>query len=84
MYLNIAETGTGTGGANAGAIRYFNHDASRLSPTEAAGSPLSPASKKRGNARGVRPQTRQHAVTPRFDRPQSRRPLRARRRRLAP
>ncbi len=36
VYLNIAETGIGTYGANAGAIRYFNHDASRLSPTEAA------------------------------------------------
>jgi monofunctional biosynthetic peptidoglycan transglycosylase len=31
VYLNIAETGIGTYGANAGAIRYFN----RLSPTEA-------------------------------------------------
>lgn len=35
VYLNIAETGIGTYGANAGAIRYFHHDASRLSPTEA-------------------------------------------------
>ncbi len=36
VYLNIAETGIGTYGANAAAIRYFNHDATRLSPTEAA------------------------------------------------
>lgn len=36
VYLNIAETGIGTYGANAGAIRYFNHDASSLSPAEAA------------------------------------------------
>lgn len=36
VYLNIAETGIATYGANAGAMRYFNHDASRLSPTEAA------------------------------------------------
>lgn len=36
VYLNIAETGIGTYGANAGAMRYFRHDASRLSPTEAA------------------------------------------------
>ncbi|MDP1026013.1 monofunctional biosynthetic peptidoglycan transglycosylase [Sphingomonas sp. KR1UV-12] len=36
VYLNIAETGIGTYGANAGAMRYFGHDASRLSPTEAA------------------------------------------------
>ncbi|MEH3106095.1 MAG: monofunctional biosynthetic peptidoglycan transglycosylase [Sphingomonas fennica] len=36
VYLNIAETGIGTYGANAGAQRYFGHDASRLSATEAA------------------------------------------------
>ncbi len=36
VYLNVAETGIGTYGANAGAIRYFGHDASKLSPTEAA------------------------------------------------
>ena len=36
IYLNVAETGIGTYGANAGAMRYFRHDASRLSPTEAA------------------------------------------------
>jgi monofunctional biosynthetic peptidoglycan transglycosylase len=35
VYLNVAETGIGTYGANAGAIRYFGHDASRLSPAEA-------------------------------------------------
>lgn len=36
VYLNIAETGIGTYGANAGAMRYFRHDASRLSRAEAA------------------------------------------------
>ncbi|MEY3704478.1 MAG: hypothetical protein RLZZ561_2098 [Pseudomonadota bacterium] len=36
VYLNIAETGIGTYGANAGAQRYFNHDASTLSAQEAA------------------------------------------------
>jgi monofunctional biosynthetic peptidoglycan transglycosylase len=36
VYLNVAETGIGTYGANAGAMRYFDHDASRLSPSEAA------------------------------------------------
>lgn len=36
VYLNIAETGIGTFGANAGAMRYFRHDASQLSRTEAA------------------------------------------------
>jgi monofunctional glycosyltransferase len=36
VYLNIAETGIGTYGANAGAQRYFGHDANQLSPMEAA------------------------------------------------
>ncbi|XHR99387.1 monofunctional biosynthetic peptidoglycan transglycosylase [Sphingomonas sp. DBB INV C78] len=36
VYLNVAETGIGTYGANAGAQRYFKHDASKLSATEAA------------------------------------------------
>ena len=36
VYLNIAETGIATYGVNAGAIRYFHHDASRLSPAEAS------------------------------------------------
>ena len=35
VYLNIAETGIGTYGANAASMRYFGHDASHLSPTEA-------------------------------------------------
>ncbi len=35
VYLNIAETGIGTYGANAGSLRYFKHDASHLSTTEA-------------------------------------------------
>jgi len=35
VYLNLAETGIGTYGANAGSIRYFGHNASHLSPTEA-------------------------------------------------
>ena len=36
VYLNVAETGIGTYGVNAGAQRYFGHDATQLSPTEAA------------------------------------------------
>ncbi|RXR28790.1 monofunctional biosynthetic peptidoglycan transglycosylase [Sphingobium fluviale] len=36
VYLNVAETGIGTYGANAGAMRYFNHDASTLTRAEAA------------------------------------------------
>jgi monofunctional glycosyltransferase len=35
VYLNVAETGIGTYGANAGAQRYFGHDASHLTPLEA-------------------------------------------------
>jgi len=36
VYLNVAETGLGTYGANAGAMRYFRHDATRLTRAEAA------------------------------------------------
>lgn len=36
VYLNVAETGIGTYGVNAGAQRYFGHDASHLTPEEAA------------------------------------------------
>ena len=36
VYLNVAETGIGTYGANAGAQRYFNHGADQLSRQEAA------------------------------------------------
>jgi monofunctional biosynthetic peptidoglycan transglycosylase len=36
VYLNVAETGIGTYGVNAGAERYFRHDASDLSRQEAA------------------------------------------------
>lgn len=36
VYLNVAETGIGTYGAEAGAQRYFNHSAARLTQNEAA------------------------------------------------
>jgi monofunctional biosynthetic peptidoglycan transglycosylase len=36
VYLNVAETGIGTYGAEAGAQRYFNRSATRLTTTEAA------------------------------------------------
>jgi len=36
VYLNVAETGIGTYGANAGSQRYFGHDASAMSATESA------------------------------------------------
>jgi monofunctional biosynthetic peptidoglycan transglycosylase len=49
VYLNVAETGIGTYGANAGAQRYFGHDADALSATEAARiAAILPLPKKRG------------------------------------
>ena len=49
VYLNNAETGIGTYGVNAGSQRYFGHDASAMSPTEAARiAAVLPLPKKRG------------------------------------
>jgi monofunctional biosynthetic peptidoglycan transglycosylase len=49
IYLNNAETGLGTYGANAGSQRYFGHDASAMSATEAARiAAVLPLPKKRG------------------------------------
>ena len=49
VYLNVAETGIGTYGANAGSMRYFGHDASAMSPMEAARiAAVLPLPKKRG------------------------------------
>src|SRR5690348_1593949 len=49
VYLNLAETGIGTYGVNAGSERYFGHDASAMSPTEAARiAAILPLPKKRG------------------------------------
>jgi monofunctional biosynthetic peptidoglycan transglycosylase len=49
VYLNVAETGIGTYGVNAGAQRYFNHDSSALSRVEAARiAAVLPLPKKRG------------------------------------
>src|ERR1041384_6329613 len=36
VYLNLAETGIGTYGVNAGSQRYYGHDASAVGATEAA------------------------------------------------
>ena len=36
VYLNVAETGIGTYGVQAGAMRYFHHGAGRLTRAEAA------------------------------------------------
>jgi monofunctional biosynthetic peptidoglycan transglycosylase len=49
VYLNVAETGIGTYGVNAGAQRYFGHDASAMNRTEAARiAAVLPLPKKRG------------------------------------
>ena len=49
VYLNNAETGIGTYGVNAGSQRYFGHDASAMSRTEAARiAAVLPLPKKRG------------------------------------
>jgi len=49
VYLNLAETGIGTYGVNAGSQRYFGHDASAMSATEAARiAAVFPLPKKRG------------------------------------
>ncbi len=49
VYLNVAETGLGTYGVDAGARRYFGHDAGTLSTIEAARiAAILPLPKKRG------------------------------------
>lgn len=49
VYLNDAETGLGTYGVNAGSERYYGHDASAMSPVEAARiAAVLPLPKKRG------------------------------------
>ncbi len=49
VYLNVAETGIGTYGANAGSMRYFGHDASAMSGLEAARiAAILPLPKQRG------------------------------------
>ena len=60
VYLNVAETGIGTYGVEAGAQRYYNHSAARLSRVEAARIAAAlPSPKKRSvnNAKGF---TRRH------------------------
>ncbi len=49
VYLNLAETGIGTYGVNAGSQRYFGHDASAMSASEAARiAAILPLPKQRG------------------------------------
>ena len=63
VYLNVAETGIGTYGVEAGARRYFGHGADRLTEREAARiAAVLPLPKKRA---GVAPQgfTRRYGNT---------------------
>jgi monofunctional biosynthetic peptidoglycan transglycosylase len=63
VYLNVAETGIGTYGVEAGAQRYYRHSAARLSPVEAARIAAAlPSPRKRAvvNASGF---TRRHGDT---------------------
>lgn len=49
VYLNVAETGIATYGVNAGAQRYFKHDATQMTTTEVARiAAVLPLPKKRG------------------------------------
>jgi monofunctional glycosyltransferase len=63
VYLNIAETGIGTYGAEAGARRYFHHGASRLSPGEAAAIAAALPSPKTRGVVAPRGFTRRYAAT---------------------
>ena len=63
VYLNLAETGIGTYGVNAGSERYFGHDASAMSATRGGADRCraSPAEEARcGRAQGLHPPLRQH------------------------
>jgi monofunctional biosynthetic peptidoglycan transglycosylase len=53
VYLNVAETGIGTYGAEAGAQRYFGHSAARLSPDEASRMAAALPSPKKRAVKGV-------------------------------
>ena len=60
VYLNVAETGIGTYGAEAGAQRYFRKDASDLSSMEAARIAAALPSPKRRAVSGARGFTRRY------------------------
>lgn len=60
VYLNVAETGIGTYGVEAGSIRYYGHGADRMSPSEAGRlAAILPLPKKRA-AKAPRGFTRRH------------------------
>ena len=63
VYLNLAETGIGTYGVNAGSQRYFGHDASAMSPTRGGADRRGAAAAqeaRRGRAQGLHPPLRQY------------------------
>jgi monofunctional biosynthetic peptidoglycan transglycosylase len=60
VYLNVAETGIGTYGVEAGAQRYFNHSAARLTPVEAARIAAALPSPKKRAVVGATGFTRRH------------------------
>jgi monofunctional glycosyltransferase len=60
VYLNVAETGIGTYGVEAGAQRYYKHSAARLTRTEAARIAAALPSPKTRAVTGARGFTRRH------------------------
>jgi monofunctional biosynthetic peptidoglycan transglycosylase len=60
VYLNVAETGIGTYGVEAGAQRYYHHSAARLSPMEAGRIAAALPSPKKRRVVGARGFTRRH------------------------
>lgn len=63
VYLNVAETGIGTYGVEAGAQRYYRHSAARLTPVEAARIAAALPSPKKRAVTGATGFTRRHGNT---------------------
>ncbi|MCW1427700.1 monofunctional biosynthetic peptidoglycan transglycosylase [Novosphingobium sp. JCM 18896] len=63
VYLNVAETGIGTYGVEAGAQRYYRHSAAKLSPVEAARIAAALPSPKRRAVTNATGFTRRHGNT---------------------
>ncbi|MBU6268520.1 MAG: monofunctional biosynthetic peptidoglycan transglycosylase [Sphingomonadales bacterium] len=63
MYLNVAETGIGTYGVEAGAQRYFHHSAARLNRIEAARIAAALPNPKKREVVGASGFTRRHGNT---------------------
>ena len=60
VYLNVAETGIGTYGVEAGAQRYYRHSAAKLTPVEAARIAAALPSPKKREVVGATGFTRRH------------------------